>query len=190
MAHNLPETLPFHYQSQLMPHIQKQILPAAALLGIYARAGAYTDCYATAVPASISLADYVEAFYTSRLFKVERFLLSLLMNTPADDGAAGKLARGEAEYFSAWVVEGRGPDQILLRDVVGRTRSWLMVMPEAGPSPCTRLCFGSAVIPKSVAPDGGPDFGFAFHVLSGFHRWYSRALLRSAFAALQRRGVV
>lgn len=173
-----------------MPEIHLGPLPAAALLARYANGLAYTDCFWTAFPQPVSLADYVEAFYTSRLFKVERFLLSLLMDSPADDGAAGKLARGQTEHFSAWVVEGRGPDQILLRDVVGRTRSWLMVMPEAGPSPSTRLCFGSAVIPKSIAPDGRPDFGFAFHGLSGFHRLYSRALLRSAFAALQRRRVV
>ena len=51
------------------------------------RAGAYTDCYRAEVPQQISLARYIEAFYTDVLFKLERFVLRWLMvkrNGPVD----------------------------------------------------------------------------------------------------------
>jgi hypothetical protein len=54
----------------------------------------------------------------------------------------------------------------------------------------TRLYFGSAVVPERNAKTGRVSFGFGFHALLGFHRLYSRALLRSAVSRLKnsRRG--
>ena len=60
-------------------------LPADALLARYAGAGAYTDCYALDVAGAVSHAAYVEAFYTGRMFKIERFLLGLLLSKPSTD---------------------------------------------------------------------------------------------------------
>jgi hypothetical protein len=50
----------------------------------------------------------------------------------------------------------------------------------------TRLYFGSAVVPVVDAKSGQPTLGFAFRALLGFHKLYSRVLLRAARARLAR----
>jgi hypothetical protein len=159
-------------------------LPAEALLKQYQAQGAYTDCYSMDLPHAVSLHEYVEAFYTSTLFKVERVILSLLASKPADDVQAQKLALGLTKEFSAWTVEGRTTNQLLLCDFLNRTRSWLMCVPVDGSNAVTRLYFGSAVIPKRESRDGKKSFGIAFHALSAFHRVYTRALMKAARANL------
>jgi len=165
-----------------MPAIIQDTLPKEALLGRYADGDAYVDCYAMDVPRRVDLGGYIAAFYTSRVFKVERALLGLVARKPAGDDDARRLAADQAERFSAWTVEARGADQILLR--CGRTRSWLMVAPPDGAAHGVRLYFGSAVLPKGRAAGGRPAFDFPVHALSGFHRWYTKTLMRSAYANL------
>ncbi|TWO70147.1 hypothetical protein FN976_16260 [Caenimonas sedimenti] len=147
-------------------------------------AGAYADCYATDIARAVTHAEFVEAFYTTRLFKAERFILRWLASKPSSDAQARQLAAGERDTFAAWTVEGRAPGQLMLADFSGRTRSWLMVGPVEGAAG-TRLYFGSAVVPGKAAGDGGrARMGFLFRALLGFHKLYSRALLRSARARL------
>lgn len=169
-----------------MTAIQTGTLPPEALLAAYQGTGAYTDCYVMDLPQAVSMERYVEAFYTTALFKVERFVLQVLARKPSTDAQAGQLARGQTSAFAAWTVEGRAADQLLLRDFLGRTRSWLMVQAQAteGAPPATRLYFGSAVVPKSRSASGNVSFGLAFHALTGFHRLYTRALMRAARAKL------
>lgn len=168
--------------------IQAGKLPAEALLKSQEQQGAYTDCYYMDVPGHICQSEYVEAFYTSRLFKVERAILAIAVNRPSNNEEAKELAEGKRETFSAWNVEGRTENQLLLCDHLGRTRSWLMsVTTDGKENPGTRLYFGSAVVPKSISPSGQKSFGFAFHALSAFHRLYSRALMRSMLSQLSRR---
>lgn len=172
-----------------MNAIQAGELPQDALLQKYKQQGDYTDCYFTEVPRNISYAEYVEAFYTTWLFKVERAILSLLVSKPSTDLQAELLAAGEADNFAAWSVEGRAPDQLLMCDFQGRTRSWLMSVPgEGSTSPGTRLYFGSAVVADVDPVSGRRSFGFMFHALLGFHRLYSRALLNAVRARLLRAG--
>ncbi|HET9483682.1 MAG TPA: hypothetical protein VFO79_06985, partial [Xanthomonadales bacterium] len=95
---------------------------------------------------------------------------------------AAALASGRADAFAAWSVEGRTDDQLLLCDLHGRTRSWLMSAPLDGG---TRLYFGSAVVPVA-GRDGRATLGTGYRALLGFHRIYSRVLLRSARARLER----
>lgn len=147
--------------------------PADALLRVYAERGAYTDCFAVDLAAAAPFAAYVEAFYTSAAFKLERLVLALLVGKPSSDGEARRLARGETETFAAWRVEARAADQILLCDFLSRTRSWLMLAPRDGGG--VRLYFGSAVVPGR-----GGRMGFAFRALLGFHQIYSRILLGAA----------
>ncbi len=168
-----------------MNGIQLVDLPQRALLGKYRRQGAYTDCYSVVMPRAISYAEYVEAFYTTPLFKVERFILATLVSKSSTDIQAKQLASGEVEAFAAWSVEERAENQLLLCDFLGRTRSWLMTDAEQSNSGNTRLYFGSAVVPELNAKTGQASFGFAFHALQGFHRHYSRALLRSAVSRLE-----
>lgn len=162
-------------------------LPEGALLERYRAQEAYTDCYHMNLSDHITQSEYVEAFYTSALFRVERTILAIAAARPSTDKEARALASGEAETFSAWNVEGRTENQLLLCDQLGRTRSWLMSVTEKGKrGPITRLYFGSAVVPSGTSASGHKSFGFLFYALSGFHRLYSRALMRSMLSRLSR----
>ena len=170
-----------------MSSIQACALPEQALLTKYARGGAYTDCYAAEVARPVSHAEYVEAFYTGALFKLERLLLAWFVSKPSTDAQAKELASGVLDTFAAWRVEERGSDQLLMCDLSGRTRSWLMVAPAgSGGSAFTRLYFGSAVVPVLHKPSGQATLGFTFKALLGFHKLYSRALLCAARSRLAR----
>jgi hypothetical protein len=168
-----------------MTAIQPCPLPPDALLRTYADAGAYTDCFATDVARAVSQAEYVEAFYLGGLFRIERWLLALFVARPSTDAQVRALAAGDIHRFAAWSVEGRSANQLLMCDMAGRTRSWLMTAPAADGSGGTRLYFGSAVVPATGA-DGGRRLGFVFDALLGFHKLYSRALLRAARERLAR----
>lgn len=163
-------------------------LPEDALLDRCLRAGAYVDCYVTNVPNIVSQAEYVEAFYTTVVFRLERLLLGWFASRPSSDGDAHELAGGRRTSFAAWQVEGRSNDQLLLADFTGRTRSWLMTepAPAASPNPGTRLYFGSAVIPVAGVRSAEPTLGLAFGSLLGFHKVYSRVLLLAARARVAR----
>lgn len=149
-------------------------MPPPALLARYARDGGYTDCYATEIGGHVALARYVEAFYTTPLFRTERLILRLAISAPSTDAQARQVAGGTIDHFAAWRVEGRAPDQLLMCDLYGSTRSWFMVEPvDDGASPRTRLYFGSAVVAAAMRRP-------TFRLLMGFHVLYSKALLRSA----------
>jgi len=170
-----------------MNSIQLSELPQTALLNKYKGQNAYTDCYSVVVPRAISHSEYVEAFYSTPLFRVERFILATLVSRPSTDIQAKQLVSGEVETFAAWSVEDRAENQLLLCDFLGRTRSWLMSDPSEQFNPAsTRLYFGSAVVPKIEPKTSRASYCFAFHAMLGFHRLYSRALLRSAVSRLAR----
>ncbi len=161
--------------------MERQVVPAElpdqALLQAYRVEGGYVDCWTAEVPGTISLTTFVTAFYTSRAFRPERWLLGAVLGKRADDQDATRLANGEAERFSAWSVEARRGDELLLCDFQGKTRSWLKVCPIAEG---TRLHFGSAVVPARTTADR-----IVFTALLGFHRLYSRILLRGALRGLE-----
>jgi hypothetical protein len=160
-------------------------LPDDALLRKYLSEGVYADCWVTDIAGSVSQAAYVEAFYTTAVFKLERLLLSWLVARPSTDGQAAELACGARASFAAWNVEARTPDQLLLSDLRGRTRSWLMSAP-ASNHRSTHLYFGSAVVPVVDRRSGEARMGAAFHALIGFHKLYSRVLLQAAAIRLAR----
>jgi hypothetical protein len=149
-------------------------LPPESLLLPYRGAG-YTDCYVTTLPFPVTAAAFIEAFYTTPLFKLERMILGVMLRRPSTDAHAHELAVGHRNAFAAWSVEARRKDQILL--AAGRTRSWLAATPDT--SAGTRLYFGSAVVPQRSA-SGKQAMGFWFRALGGFHKIYARALLRAA----------
>jgi hypothetical protein len=156
-------------------------LPETSLLAAYEGNGGHTDCYTLDVAGKISHAQFVKAFYTSRLFKVERLILKWLVAKPSTDQQVEQLVVGSRDEFAAWHVEKRSPDQLLLCDFQGRTRSWLMVAPiEVDAAASTRLSFGSAVLPVKNRKTGALVMPLAFKLLLGFHRLYAKALLRSA----------
>lgn len=149
-------------------------LPDHALLAAHTRNGGYTDCYCTEVQGAISCADYVEAFYTTPLFKTERLILKLAVSSPSTDAQARQIAKGAIDRFAAWTLEARTDQQLLMCDIFGSTRSWFMVEPVTnGDPPRTRLYFGSAVTKSAMSRP-------SFRWLTGLHVLYSKALLRSA----------
>jgi hypothetical protein len=118
-----------------MSLIEEMELPDISLLYRYQIEGAYTDCYVTDIPGDISQAEYVEAFYTTPLFKLERWILSWLAFRPSTDEEANALALAKRDKFAAWDVEERNSNQLLMCDFQGSTRSWLMSEPVRAESP-------------------------------------------------------
>jgi len=168
--------------------IQRRELPESSLLRAYRAAGAYTDCFTTEVPGTISHERFVRAFYTTWLFKLERWILKWSMRKPSTAEEAAQLAAGTRDAFAAWTLEQRTDDQILMCDFMKRTRSWLMVE-RVGTErePSTRLYFGSAIVPETDPKTGTARLGFVFRSLLGFHKLYSVLLLRAARARVLRR---
>lgn len=160
-------------------------LPEHALLRRYLDRGAYADCYVTEIGRPVQQAEYVETFYTTAVFKLERLVLSWLVARPSTDTQARELAAGHRTSFAAWNVEARESDQILLADFQGRTCSWLMSAPVPG-GQSTRLFFGSAIVPIVDRRSGQRRMGPTFRALLGFHKLYSRVLLRAAVSRLAR----
>lgn len=78
--------------------IERCEIPPDALLRRYRVDGTYTDCYATGSAGRITLARFVEAFYTTRLFRLERFVLAL-GGMPSTD-------------FGPWARPRPAPDQV------------------------------------------------------------------------------
>lgn len=164
--------------------INAESLPEFALLARYKDGQGekgYTDCFTLVLEQRVFLADFIEAFYTTPLFKIERLILSLI-GKPSNDKKARELASGLRGDFAAWTVEDRNDNQILLCDFMKKTRSWLMVeFSEAEEQ--SKLYFGSAVIfKKSETDEAKPPVGFS--LLSRFHVWYSKALLNAAYRRL------
>ena len=146
--------------------VHRCTLPPEAALGAYASNGAYTDCYAVVLPRIVSQAEYVEAFYTTAVFKVERWLIARFLSRPSTDAQARQLAQGSLSSFAAWSVEQRKSNELVL--AAGRTRSWLMAstLQEAG-LPSTMLYFGSAIVPRRRGGTGRSAMGWQFRALPG-----------------------
>jgi hypothetical protein len=166
-------------------------LPQHSLLLAYARTadggetGHYTDCFAVDIAAPVDLAQFLFAFYTTPLFRLERVILRWFAARPSSDEEALAVATGAGDTFAAWHVERRAPGQVLLQDLTGRTRSWFMATPpRAGGESPARLYFGSAVLAR---PGSGatPWRRHLFALMIVLHRLYSRALLWSASRRLR-----
>jgi len=145
----------------------------------------YHDSFAVLVDAAVSLPEFVQAFYTSPLFKLERLVLRLLAGAPSSDAEVAALAAGAQNSFAVWAVGERSATQLLMCDRYGKTRSWFQVLPlSADGQPQTVLQFGSAVAARRSST-GSKRMAGGFKALLGLHRLYSRLLLRAA-----RRGVL
>jgi hypothetical protein len=152
------------------------------------RWGKYGDCFCVTVDRMVSLADFVFAFYTSPVFRMERLMLRAFIGAPSSDSDARALADGSAASFAVWYVGKRTATQLLMCDRYERTRSWFRVVPLNGGK--TRLQFGSAVAAARDDRGGTLALGGTFRLLLGFHVLYSQALLRAAKAGVTKTLVV
>lgn len=171
-----------------MPRIVQGPVPDDALLKTYRGGahpelwGAYADCFSASIDRPVSLAEFVTAFYTTPVFRLERLILQFLVGWPSSDEDARQVATGLRDTFAAWRVGERTETQLLMCDRYEGTRSWFRVTPQG--SAGTLLQFGSAVAARRRAA-GELRMSPTFGILLGFHKLYSRILLRSALRRLR-----
>jgi len=165
--------------------ITQEAAPEDALLKTYRggvhpeRWGRYGDCFSVRVAGVVSLADFVFAFYTSPVFRIERWMLRAFIGAQSSDKGARALAHGSAASFAAWYVGDRTATELLMCDRFERTRSWFRVL--ALDSGGTLLQFGSAV--AAAVRDEGTGAAAqsrGFRLMMGFHVLYSKVLLNAA----------
>ena len=148
------------------------------------------DCFFATVAGDVSLAEYSYAFYTSRVFKLERLILRWLINKPSTDAEARELADGRRDTFAAWKLGPRTETQLLMADFMGRTRSWLSVVKDTESAQARSLLrFGSGIAKRAANERGAPRTTWGFRMLGPVHIVYSQILLRSAISRLRRLGV-
>ncbi len=92
------------------------------------------------------------------------------------DEEARQLARNEIHAFAAWEEYSRSGNQLIMMDFRQQTCSWFMLEAQQSRS---RLYFGSAVM-RNEDTASGKKMKWTYRTLLGFHRLYSRALLRAA----------
>jgi hypothetical protein len=170
-----------------MLNIDRTAVPEWSLLRVY-RAPVnpeawdfYQDCFTAEVARTVSLSEFIEAFYTGTAFRLERWILRFAVSKPSTDTDVRALAAGQAPTFSAWKVLQRTETQILLEDFQGRTRSWLAVRPAVNPAQtATLLHFGSGIAATTNPKSYTPELSRGFRWLAGFHIRYSEVLLHAA----------
>ncbi|MEL6550324.1 MAG: hypothetical protein AAFQ54_08780 [Pseudomonadota bacterium] len=145
--------------------VRRAEVPRESLLARYIEDPAsHVDAYVTAGEAS--LADFISAFFSSPLFRLERRILAL-GGAASSDPQIALLAAGEGAHMAAWEVVERNAHELLLTVPNTPIRTWLAVAPG-------ELWFGSAI----VASDG--QIPIAARALMPFHALYSRSLLALA----------
>jgi hypothetical protein len=168
-------------------NVTQQPAPSDSFLRTYLggrnpeRWGRYEDCFSIQVSRPVTLEEFVFAFYTTWVFRLERRILRLIGAASTDAQARG-VANGKEQLFAAWAVGARSESQLLMCDRYETTRSWFRVLPNEGG---TTLQFGSAVA-SAPARDAGSSMVSGFRLLLGFHVLYSRVLLRAAAKRLLR----
>ena len=172
--------------------IKQQAVPSDSLLKTY-RGGARLehwglqgDCFSVVVDAPVTLSDFVVAFYTSPVFRLERLILRILAGAPSMDSDVRSVADGSGTLFAIWRVGERTATQLLMCDRYERTRSWFQVVPLEG-GDATELRFGSAVSSSRNRETGTLSTGRWFRWLAGFHVLYSRLLLSAARRRVMKR---
>jgi len=164
--------------------IRQQAVPDDALLRTYQggdrpeRWRSSGDCFAVSVDRRVPLAEFVLAFYTSPVFRIERVILRLLAGAPSTDTEARRLADGSGMSFAIWRVGERRATQLLMCDRYERTRSWFRVVPLKDGK--TLLQFGSAVTSRSGDQPGTRIRVSLLRLLLKFHVVYSQLLLHAA----------
>ena len=161
---------------RLFSYVNEVPLPEGALLGEFVDRGEYTDCFVASVAGDVTFPEYVESFYTTRLFKLERHILRWLASMPSTDDEAREVSRNEIHEFAAWTEYRRSDNQLVMMDFRQQTCSWFMLAPQDSGS---LLYFGSAVM-RNRETKQGKSLTWTYRCLLGFHRLYSRALLQAA----------
>jgi hypothetical protein len=149
--------------------------------------GTYHDCFALPIDRVVTLPEFVYAFYTTAVFKLERLIIAYAVKLPSTDEQALQFARGSRARFSAWTLAEVSGNQLLASDFQDRTRSWFAVTPlQVGEHAGTVLRFGSGIASKYQDGQDTGQLTRGFKMLGRFHVLYSRVLLLAARQRLRR----
>src|SRR5271154_45861 len=100
--------------------VTREPVPEDSLLRTYRggarpwRWGKYGDCFSLIADREVSLSGFVFAFYSSWVFRPERWLLAAATRAPASDQEARAVADGSAATFAVWYVGERSATQLLM----------------------------------------------------------------------------
>lgn len=162
-------------------------IPDKALIETYARIkGGHTDCYYVDVPRYVTLSEFIQTFFSSPVFRLERLLLNMSPTGRSTDQDIANLASGTGNTMAVWKVDAREENQLIMSAGNGPIRTWLKVdtdYPETGK---TRLFFGSALAPTRNKNGEQRKLSWVFKVSLGFHGFYSQLLLSLAARRLTR----
>lgn len=171
--------------------VTRSDIPAGTLIAacmpveVASREQTHLDCFRAELDGAISLEDFVRAFYTTWLFRSERFVLKLA-RMPSTDEDLDSLLLGTRKKFAAWTVEQRSDNELLMCDVASKTKSWFMVEPGADASSArTVVYFGTVVVATAHRRTGEPDLGVVFRLFMPAHLLYGRSLLITACSRLR-----
>jgi len=161
-------------------------LPDDSFLHDYQKNNNFTDCYKVLIHRNVSGLEFVEAFYTSWLFRLERLIIAIFVLRPSTDKQLLKFLRFQRPTFSAWTIERSSAEQWLMCDYQGKTRSWFMVKPFQNES-ITELYFGTAILANAKDKFGNSRLTLFFRLLLLFHRHYAIWLLNAAKRRLEKK---
>ncbi|MBL4768250.1 MAG: hypothetical protein JKY94_11125 [Rhodobacteraceae bacterium] len=170
-----------------MPTVIPGSSPDSALINTYANIpGGHTDCFYVDVSNKVTLTEFILVFFNTPVFRLERLLLSISPSGRSTRQDIADLASGSGKTMAIWKVESRTDTQLIMSVGNGPIRTWLMVDSDSRESGTSRLYFGTAVLPTKTARDGQPNQSKVFHMLAGFHEYYSRLLLWMAARQFER----
>ncbi len=162
--------------------IRKTTLPAHAMLSRYADGTAsYTDCFAYDYAGPVDLENFLNAFFNSWVFRLERFILKAAARVTISDEDTANFAAARSDRMGLWTAQDRDESQVLTIVGQGPIHSWWMVEPKGER---TRLYFGSAIRPMT-AKDGSQRMNPAAKYGGLPHRIYARILLAVAARKLR-----
>lgn len=143
----------------------------------------YADCFYADLSRTVTLPQYIRAFFDSAVFRMERVILTYFLSSPSSKADVQALACGTGTRLAAWQVTKRGETQILLSIPSGPVRTWLMVQDLGADAPRSRIYFGTALVPKTDE-SGAPQLSASYRHFTGLHRFYSKLLLSQALHRL------
>lgn len=138
--------------------------------------GHVVDCFTQNSAQRLELETLIFSFYKCLAFSFEKFALRCIGKNCSDPQLRA-IVTGTEQSFAAWTVAQRNETQILLRDFMGVTHSWLYVADEGDTS---KIYFGTAITLNGRPMNSHASLPLWIKLLVPLHELYSRALLWSA----------
>lgn len=86
-----------------MEKVVEMLLPVGTFIAEQAEfSGSYTDCYGIKLDHAITLPEFIAAFYTTPLFRLERLMLAITPKGRMKDADVTAMASGESDTMAIW----------------------------------------------------------------------------------------